>query len=411
MLFSLSSHNVIQYLHDAGLCSSEDGASADSELPHSRKNSNFLVTLADNCKLLVKQKRGFNCDDSQKELFKEWLFHELLKSFPVLGNIFAIASTVQHFDEENSILVRTYLKEYIELENFYHSYSTFSDSIATAIGNTLGALHRATFNSREYREFMAQEPAGVIRYNYYNPAQGIGLITPDMMSRVSTDALEFYTLYQQYDFLESAIADLANNFHACCLTHNNLNLTNILLHSKWEHLDNCLIKIIDWEACGWGDPAFELGNVVASYLKLWLESVVVEVSIDFEESLELAVTPLETLQPSILTLVRTYLQTFPRIMEYRQDFILQIVQFAGLALMKEAEAKIQYGNCSQNMSIGMLKVAKNLLAMPQLSVKTVFGVAELEITQSVTEVKKLPQNKAEDNLLPIFYEKTRLRGC
>ena len=46
MLLSLSSHNVIQYLQDAGLCSAEDGASNESELPESsKKNLNLLVTL------------------------------------------------------------------------------------------------------------------------------------------------------------------------------------------------------------------------------------------------------------------------------------------------------------------------------------------------------------------------------
>ncbi len=57
MKLSLSSQNVIQYLQEADLSSSEDGATADADLPHSssRKNLNILVTLADNRKLLVKQ--------------------------------------------------------------------------------------------------------------------------------------------------------------------------------------------------------------------------------------------------------------------------------------------------------------------------------------------------------------------
>src|SRR3712207_2945360 len=99
MVLSLSSHNVIQYLHKAGLCSSEEGIYADSELLHTnKKNLNLLVTLAENRKLLVKQERYTDNDGNPQDFFNEWLFHQLLQQFPVLRNISAIASLVVHFD-------------------------------------------------------------------------------------------------------------------------------------------------------------------------------------------------------------------------------------------------------------------------------------------------------------------------
>jgi hypothetical protein len=93
MLLSLSSQNVIQYLLKAGLCSAEDGAAYKSVLPeNSKKNGNLLVILADNRQLLIKQERHINNDQNCHELFNEWLFHQLLQKFPVIGNIGAIAS-------------------------------------------------------------------------------------------------------------------------------------------------------------------------------------------------------------------------------------------------------------------------------------------------------------------------------
>ncbi|MGH2415794.1 MAG: aminoglycoside phosphotransferase family protein, partial [Microcystaceae cyanobacterium] len=103
MVLSLSSQNVIQYLSKAGLCSSEEGANTDSEITQtSQKNFNLLVTLAGNHKLLVKQEQCIDNDGNQQEFFNEWLFHQLLQQFPVLGNISAIASLVVHFDEDKS---------------------------------------------------------------------------------------------------------------------------------------------------------------------------------------------------------------------------------------------------------------------------------------------------------------------
>lgn len=414
MVFSLSSHNVIQYLHDAGLCSSEDGAHADPELPQSsKKNLNLLVKLASNCKLLVKQESYTQSLGSQEEFFNEWLFHELLNSFPVLKNISAIESLVVHFDEDNSILVRRYLSEYLELDNFYRENGIFPEKVATAIGEVLGRLHCATFNRREYQDFIATAPTGGIRYQYYNPAQGIEAIGPEIFAHVPASALSFYSLYQHYDDLESEIAGLANSWHPSCLTHNDLKLENVLLNKQWEekNTDTSLVRLIDWEAYSWGDPAFDLGTVIASYLKIWLESLVVDPTMSLDDSLQLAVVPLEAIQPSMLALTRSYLKTFPRILEYRQEFILRVVQFAGLVLIKDLEERIDSNKYFDNIGMCTLEFARKILTMQQLSVMAIFGVSELEIIQPVTKLQIFPRNRRDDNLLPIFYEKTRLRGC
>jgi hypothetical protein len=412
MVLSLSSHNVIQYLQDVGLYKSGDGTSEESDLPgSSKKNFNLLVTLADNRKLLVKQERNINSEGLPHELFKEWLFHQLLQRFPVLGNVSAIAPLVVHFDEENSILVRNYLSEYVELATLYHNNEIFPQEISSAIGTTLAGLHRATFQRREYKDFMATAPQGEFRYGFYNPAQGIGSISPEIFGTVPRDALKFYVLYQQYESLESAIADLAYNWEPCCLTHNDLKLNNILVHSRWQQLDNCLVRLIDWEACVWGDPAFDLGTLLASYLGIWLNSLVVDPTIELEESLHLALTPLEILQPSIIALIRSYLNAFPLILEYRSDFIKRVIQFAGLALIHQIQDIITSQKYFSNANLCMLKVAKSLLTMPEQGVLTIFGISESELVNPAAKIHKLPQPQKEQQLLRIYYEKTRLRGC
>ena len=419
MLLSLSSHNVIQYLQKTGICCSEDGASNKYELlKSSQQNLNLLVTLADNQKLLVKQKLHIEHDGTPQEFFNEWLFNQLLQKFPVLGNMSAmalpaagIAPLILHFDESNSILVRNYLSEYSELNGFYRQNDIFPPEIATAIGTTLAELHRATFQHREYRDFMATAPEGQFRYSFYNPAQGLDSISPEIFGTVPTEALKFYLLYQRYESLESAIADLAYEWQPCCLTHNDLNLNNILIHSRWNQLDNCLIKLIDWEACGWGDPAFDLGTLIASYLGIWLSSLVVDPSIELEESLNLAMTPLEVLQPSLLALMRAYLHTFPGILEYRSDFIVRVIQFTGLALINQIKETIKYRKYFGNNDIYMLQTAKNLLTIPEQSVLSIFGVSESKIANSLVKIHKFPQYEKEQQLVPLYYDKTRLRGC
>jgi len=412
MLLPLSSQNVIQYLQAAGLCSLEDGTADKYELPgNSKKNFNVLVNVRDNHQLLVKQERRCEDEGNPHEFFNEWLFQQLLRQFPVLGNIAAIASLVVHYDEENSILVRNYLSEYLELQSFYQHQNIFPTEIATAIGTTIASLHRATFQRREYRDFMATAPEGQFRYHFYNPAQGIESLTPDIFGAVPGEALQFYTFYQRYESLESAIADLAYEWQPCCLTHNDLKLNNILLHSRWDKLDNCLVRLIDWEACAWGDPAFDLGTLIASYLKIWLSSLVVDPMLDLEESLQLAVTPLEAIQPSLLALIQAYLNEFPAILEHRQDFIVRVIQFAGLGLIHQLQEKIKFQQHFDSADMYALQIAQNLLTMPEKSIDTVFGVTDTEIVAPMAKQHQLAHPQKEQKLVRLYYEKTRLRGC
>jgi hypothetical protein len=122
----------------------------------------------------------------------------------------------------------------------------------------------------------------VIDRSYVNSAN----IDPEVFGEVPADGLKFFTLYQRYDSLGEAIAKLADAFEPCCLTHNDLKLNNILLPKSWEKafssassltpslLKDYPMRFIDWERSAWGDPAFDLGMLIASYLQMWLYSLV-----------------------------------------------------------------------------------------------------------------------------------------
>ena len=113
---------------------------------------------------------------------------------------------------------------------------------------------------------------------------------------------------------------------------------------------------------------------------LWLSSLVISQTLTIEESLRLAATPLAQIQPSINALIVAYLDTFPEIVEDRPDFLKHVIQFAGLALIQQIQAMIQYQKSFGNMGICMLQVAKSLLCRPEESMQTVFGNAAASLT-------------------------------
>ncbi|MDJ0703180.1 MAG: hypothetical protein QNJ46_07870 [Leptolyngbyaceae cyanobacterium MO_188.B28] len=141
-----------------------------------------------------------------------------------------------------------------------------------------------------------------------------------------------------------------------------------------------MVRLIDWEKFKWGDPAYDLGTLIAGYLKLWLRSLVVNTAIDVETSLRLAKTPLEQIQPSLIALTQAYFEHFPAILERRPDFFRRVLQFAGFILIKKIWIKIDCRKPFDNRGICMLQAAKTLLCHPEQSIPVVFGITASELT-------------------------------
>ena len=384
MAFSLSSQNVSQYLLASDLCAQSALEGLKIEPKH-LKNFNLLVSLPDDRKLLVKQERLGQDGQTANEFFNEWRFHQLLQAFPELGDLTASVSEVAHFDQTNSIMVYNYLLDYEDLEAFYTRQDyLFPSIIAASIGKILANLHRVTFNHQDCCEFIAETPAGQNRVVFGNPAQPMERIAPEIFGLATPDHLKFFALYQRYDSLEAAIVELNNHWQPCCIVHNDLKFNNILLHKEWaQHepasvLQNGSVRLIDWERCGWGDPVCDLGSILSNYLLIWLGSLVVDSSIQLEESLRLARTPLELLQPSITTLIQTYLSHFPEL-QRRPDFLERLVQFTGLALLTQVRGRLEYQKILGNTGICMLQVAKSLLCRPEQSIASIFGMSKAEL--------------------------------
>lgn len=386
MTFSLSTNNVLEYLVTQKICTKLEPKPSEIELKEA-KNFNLLLNWQSGRQLLVKQERINREGKTIGEFFNEWRLQELLQQFPELNHIRTLISEVLHFDKNYSIIVFNYLDKYFDLTDLYTEKEEFPTTIASLIGKVLSTIHRTTFNNQEYQNFFLEDSEDIVVNEALHLSLGLEQISPEIFGHIPADGIKFLVLYQRYDSLGKAILDLSAAFNPCCVTHNDLKLNNILLHNNWEQ-DNfsqdeiSLIRFIDWERSSWGDPASDLGTVISSYLQFWLGSLVVSKSININESLSLAVIPLEKIQPSITAVTQAYFDNFPEIIQHRPDFLKRVVQFAGLALINRIQAMLHYEKSFGNAGICMLQVAKSLLCRPEQSIYTVFGVTEAELTNS-----------------------------
>src|SRR4028119_1175704 len=230
MALLLSSHNVASYLRGLALCTDadQDLVQIDS-IP--AKNFNLLVTLPNGHKYLVKQERYASDGKTAGEFLNEWRIQEFLQQFPELENFRALLPVVLPFDRDNSIMVSQYLDDYRELADFYTKDQVFPSAIASSIGTIIATIHRSTYNRKEYGDFFARNtntlPINLVKYF----TSKLERVEPEIFGIVPPDVLKFISLYQRYDSLGQAIAELSTAFKPCCLTHNDLSVNNILWHT------------------------------------------------------------------------------------------------------------------------------------------------------------------------------------
>lgn len=375
MVFLLSDRNVVSYLIEQGIYNHSEAEASQIKLRFG-KNFNLSIALQDQ-HFLVKQE----CHDAQGntpgEVAHEWIIHQFLETFPALEELRSRLPHLIHFNPTASILVSHYFSGTCDLDDFYQDTDFYAPLIAQTLAETVAQLHRTTFNQEPYRAFLlAQAGDSIIRTP--TTFRKADRLKPEVFGILCEDALEFFRLYQRFDSLKQAIAQLT--WQPSCLIHNDLKLTNVLVERSWAENPTAdpppgTIRLIDWERFLWGDPAFDVATILASYLSIWLSSLIVSTEVDIETALRLAPTPLEMLQPTLVTFMQVYLQNFPQIIEQDPLFLRRTIGMTGLCLIEKIKARLSYREPFGNSGICKLQVAKSLLCQPEESIPAIFGVS------------------------------------
>jgi thiamine kinase-like enzyme len=372
--FVLSTKNAIEYLTAVGV-----GGEFEREKIYLQggKNFNLLVKGGEDKYLTLKQERRNRGKQSPAELVNEWYLRSAIAQFPALAEMGEMIPQLLHCDRENSIIAIEYLANHSDLLYFYHRQRDFDPRIGKYIGKAIGKIHQLTYQQEQYREFFQhrQPHSAIARLTLLIPT--LQPLTPESYSQLPGAGIKFISLCQRYESLTTAIQETIAAIQPRCLTHNDFKLNNILLANDWENSEKLPLKIIDWERCGWGDPAIDIGGAIASYLQIWIESMVVNPAISIEDSLKMATIPLSKIQPSIESMMRGYLDEFPQLTTIEPQFLPRVIQWAGIALLQQIQATIQYRKSFDNTGIYTLQIAKTLLCYPERSIITIFGVEEI----------------------------------
>ena len=348
---NLKYKNLFHYLVDAAIYQEDDLDNLKIDL--SSQASNWVIELPRNLgKVFVKQTPHHSGLYKDIRIWKERHLYNFLQSDNSLDYVSSLTPELQHFDENNLILIYKCPNDYISLKNYYKNQENFPNFLAELVGTTLAKLHSETRNSQQCHTFVSELEESKLNYQLpypdYLSDYFVSRIEPESLKKSQVVSWGFIGNFQQSEAVKEVVTDLVLNHRHCCLTHNNIQFNNILIPRHWEKLvtetpdsDRSLIKLIDWEAYSWGDPACDLGKAILGYFLLWIDSMIVHPAIEIKKSIQLATIPLEVVRPSLVAMTKAYINTYPKILEDYPEFIKRVIQFAGLGLIYQLLTEFQ----------------------------------------------------------------------
>jgi Ser/Thr protein kinase RdoA (MazF antagonist) len=352
-VFVLAQSEIAHYLLSVGLV--KPRAVVDEGLAvvdASRRNCVFLVTTAAGPTFVVKQARP----DTAATLAHEAAVLRVLATSDLAERVPAVA---HHEPDAGRLVLRTPggARDW----NEHHASGRFSPGPARILGRTLAALHALPPDG------VGALPSGTDRM------WGLSLSEPPraLLLGLSAGALDLVARVQasrafceQLDMLRDAHVDDA-------LVHGDLRWDNCLVVAGAGSRRRTRLLLVDWELAGRGAAGFDVGTVLAEYLRVWVGSIPIVDPTDPGRLLPWAKHPLWQMRPAVDALWATYCLARPGHPPLRR-----LIELTAVCLLQMALEQAQGLDTPSAHVMILLQLADNLLRSPEAAADRLLGLRE-----------------------------------
>ncbi|MBP0017510.1 MAG: phosphotransferase [Cyanobacteria bacterium SBLK] len=289
----LTPANIIEYLQQQGLCS--------SDIPwqiaefHSR-NRNFAIYHPDSQQgFFVKQLR-VQVAESLRMMQREATVYWLVQNHPDFSPLSSLVPTFFKFDGKLRVIILEWLPEGRNSLASLPREFLLSPRFGRILGTVLADLHAIAKPSHNPAPdaFIHQIPHIFTAHRNDSLRQWLGAGQMQLISQM-----------KDYPRLLDCLDNLVENWRVETLTHGDLKFENAIAHlqssSPW-------VKLVDWELADFGDPCWDLGCIFQAYLYLCLSTSPTQPNLSLRKRLNQAQMQLESVSPSLQAFWQTYCQ-------------------------------------------------------------------------------------------------------
>jgi aminoglycoside phosphotransferase (APT) family kinase protein len=245
--------------------------------------------------------------------------------------------------------------------NEHHGAGRFPRIPARILGRALAALHRCPAGAFE------ELPPGVY------PMWGLSLPEPshELLLDLSAGARDLVARLQGSHTLCDRLNELREVGSDGALVHGDLRWDNCLAVTAPGSRRRTRVLLIDWELAGRGAAGFDVGTVLAEYLRVWVGSIPIVEPSDPGRLVARARHPLGRMQPAMQALWSAY-----RLASPRRPTLRRVIELAAVRVLQTAVEHAQGLAEPSAHVVTLVQLADNMLREPDDAALWLLGLHE-----------------------------------
>jgi Ser/Thr protein kinase RdoA (MazF antagonist) len=348
----LDQSDIAHYLLSLGLVKPRHVVAEDlTVVDASRRNRVFLATTRAGPAYVVKQATARGA----ATLAHEAAVLRALAAVPELAG--SVPTLVRHEPDAARLVLST--PAGARDWNEHQGAGRFPRIPARVLGRTLAALHRMPPGAVDGL------PPG------YDRMWGLSLPEPsyELLLDLSAGALDLVARLQASEAACRRLEDLRDECADDAIVHGDLRWDNCLVLAAPGSARRTRVLLIDWELAGRGSAAFDLGTVMAEYLRTWVGSIPIVDPADPGRLAHRAGRPLWRMRPALQSFWSAY-----RLARPDRPALRRVVQLAGVRILQSAvEGAERVAQASAHL-VTLLQLADNMLREPEAAASGLLGL-------------------------------------
>jgi aminoglycoside phosphotransferase (APT) family kinase protein len=189
----------------------------------------------------------------------------------------------------------------------------------------------------------------------------------ELVLDLSAGALDLLARIQESDFVCERLAELSRADGDRGVVHGDLRWENCLALPAPGARRRTRVLLVDWELAGRGDPAFDVGSVLAEYLRVWVGSVPIVEPVDPGRLVTRARHPLASMRPAIHAFWSAYQPANP-------PSLHRVIELGAVRLLQTAIERAQGLSFPTAHVVTLVQLADNMLRRPDDAAATLLGL-------------------------------------
>ena len=192
---------------------------------------------------------------------------------------------------------------------------------------------------------------------------------------MSPAAIELTRIIQGSQELCAALDELPATWRDDAVIHGDIRWDNLVAVRRDASRRWTRLQLIDWELCGPGDPAFDIGAYLGEYLRAWLQSIPIIDPLDPGRLLAHAGLPLRRMRPVLRAFWSAYADHARATAPELSRTLRRASRFAGLRLLTAALEEAQGHDELHARVAYLVPLSRNVLRRPDEASADLLGLS------------------------------------